>query len=288
VEYHERFRAMDTDIDLFIEAESTPGPAVFLGARLLFEQQEARFSRFRETSLLSALNRGEEVSNAWLARAVSMALEAFGLTGGLFNPMVLPSLSQAGYDRTFKEVSGGAPRPARVPLPSEAIVIDGDAVRLREGALDLGGIVKGWSGDLAAQELGRFSGNAFVNAGGDIRCLGSDGAGAGWEMDLASTSGAQVWAGRLAGGIATSTTSKRRWATASGGTAHHLIDPRTGMPAQTPFVQATARAESCWLAEVWAKAVVIGGAEGLERAQAAGIPVIAETTSGELERRGSW
>ena len=83
---------MDTDIDLFIETAGAPPPGAFIGVRLLFEQQEERFSRFREQSLLSRLNRGEVIEDAWLARVVAMAIDAHQLTGGYCNPLVLPDV----------------------------------------------------------------------------------------------------------------------------------------------------------------------------------------------------
>jgi thiamine biosynthesis lipoprotein len=279
---------MDTDIDIFVESDSPPPAAAFVSARLLFEQQEERFSRFRDSSLLSALNRGEVVESPWLARAVAMAIDAFELTGGLFNPMVLPALRQAGYDRSFAEVSGGVLESTRVPDPKRTIRVADSRVELLAGQVDLGGIIKGWTADLVAESLAPEAPNVFVNAGGDIRCLGSDGAGPGWAIDVDSPEGGQVWAGRLRHAIATSTTLKRRWITADGATAHHLIDPATGMPSDSPFVQVSARAEACWLAEVWAKAVLIGGEEAKVRAERAGVPVLAITSAGSVVRGANW
>ena len=55
LEHHHSFRAMDTDIDIFIESETPTPTSAFVSARLLFEQQEERFSRFRErtTSIIA-------------------------------------------------------------------------------------------------------------------------------------------------------------------------------------------------------------------------------------------
>lgn len=277
MESHERFRAMDTDIDLFIEAPEPAPPGAFIGAKLLFEQQEQRFSRFRPESLLCRLNRGEVIEDPWFARAVSMAIDAFELTGGYFNPMILPALERAGYDRTFALVGPGSgePEPQRVPDPKHVLRLSGTSVELLAGQIDLGGIVKGWTADLAAEHLAAEYPNAFVNAGGDIRCTGSDAGGGGWAIDVARPSGGSGWQGRLTGAIATSTTLRRRWATAGGSQAHHLIDPGTGMPSDSPFVQVSARAEACWVAEVWAKAILIGGEKLLQRAERAGVPALA-------------
>jgi len=278
---------MDTDIDLFIESPSRPAEA-FLEVQLLFEQQEQRFSRFRESSLLSRFNRGEPISDGWFVAGIELALAAFDESGGLFNPMVLPALSTAGYDRTFAEVAGGVPVSIAVPNPHEAVVVTPEGARLISGQVDLGGIVKGWSVDLAVEHLLPTTPNVFLNAGGDIRCAGSDGEGPGWAMEIEGPRDSTPWSGRLTGGIATSSTLKRRWKTTTGESAHHLIDPRTGMPARSPFAQVTSRAASCRRAEVWAKAVLIGGEPAMAAAAAAGVPVLACAEDGEVSRQGDW
>jgi thiamine biosynthesis lipoprotein len=279
---------MDTDIDMFIEAEDTPF-AAFAEARLVFEQQEQRFSRFRETSLLSRLNAGEVIEDEWLAEAVEMAIDAWETTQGLFNPMVLPALRTAGYDRTFRDITGGEDRGESVPDPRECLEVDGSKVSLRKGLIDLGGIVKGWTADIVAESLAGRHPDVFINAGGDIRAVGDDGSGDGWKMDVSGLSLMErVWEGWVQGGIATSTVMKRRWKTAGGGEAHHLIDPRTGRPATSGFAQVTARAEECWIAEVWAKAVLIGGAETQQRAETLGVATIAFEANGETRYRGDW
>ncbi|MGE0599461.1 MAG: FAD:protein FMN transferase [Dehalococcoidia bacterium] len=289
MESHERFRAMNTDIDLFIESPAPAPPGAFIGAKLLFEQQEQRFSRFRENSLLMRLNRGEVIEDAWLARVVTMAIDAHQITGGYFNPMVLPALARAGYDRSFDDIHpGGVIESQRVPDPAKVLRVDGLRVELLAGQIDLGGIVKGWSADLAAESLASDGNAAFVNAGGDIRCIGSDGAGAGWLMDISAPDGTKAWEGRLSGAIATSTTRKRRWTTADGREAHHLIDPGTGMPSDSGYVQVSARAEACWLAEVWAKAILIGGPDTMERARRSGISSMAYDSAGARNTAGQW
>jgi thiamine biosynthesis lipoprotein len=60
-----------------------------------------------------------------------------------------------------------------------------------------------------------------------------------------------------AAAVATSGTTRRAWA---GG--HHLIDPRTGAPADTGVVQVTALAPTALLAEVRAKAALLSGPAG--------------------------
>ncbi len=281
--HHHSFRAMNTDIDILAACPETWPPLdVFAGIQLLFEQQEARFSRFRADSLLSRLNNGECIDDPWLSAAVGLALRAFEFTGGAFNPLVLPALREAGYDRTFESLptSHGEPRAQPIPHPCAAIEIDGTRVHLAHGAIDLGGIVKGWTVDLAIEQFADRLAGLLVNAGGDLRAAGTDERGAPWTATVATPipSTALAWSGPLQGAMATSSRATRRWQTATGATAHHLIDPTTGLPAESPFVQATAWADHCWVAESWAKAIVIGGRPALARATDAGICIL--TASG--------
>jgi thiamine biosynthesis lipoprotein len=280
-EHHHSFRAMNTRIDLFVMAERRPSDA-FLSGELLFEQQEQRFSRFRETSLLSRFNRGEPIQDPWFATAMRLAFEMHDETGGIFNPAVLPSLVAAGYDRTFEEVKGGAPYPSPAPPLVESVRRDGDRCQLLGGAIDLGGIVKGWTVDLAVELLARDHPDVLVNAGGDMRAAGSDGAGTGWLVEVEPPRGLAGWSGRITDALATSTTTKRRWTTDAGSTAHHLIDPRTGLPAESAFVQVSVRASTCARAECWAKAILIGGEPALERATELGLGTAAWSSSGQV------
>ncbi len=131
-------------------------------------------------------------------------------------------------------------------------------------AFDLDGVAKGWIADRALALLDRHPG-ALVDADGDIaiRSAAEDA----WEVSVADprTSGAELAVFVLPGserearyGLATSGTSVHRW-TAPDGERHHLIDPRTGLPAATDVVQATVLARSARAAEAWAKTAVVLG-----------------------------
>ena len=284
-EHHHSFRAMNTDVDIFVMAARRPLEA-FVSVELLFAQQEERFSRFRGTSLLSRFNRGEPIDDRWFAAALRLALAMHHETRGIFNPGVLPSLLAAGYDRTFEEVAGGHPVAAATTPFRDTVRISGDRCELVCGGIDLGGIVKGWTVDLAVELLARDYPDVLVNAGGDMRCAGSDGAGRGWLVEIDGVAGGAGWSGRITGALATSTTLKRRWMTDAGSVAHHLIDPATGEPAESAYVQASVTADSCVRAECWAKAVVIGGAVAFDRAATVGVEALAWESDGSVRWTG--
>jgi thiamine biosynthesis lipoprotein len=85
-------------------------------------------------------------------------------------------------------------------------------------------------------------------------------------------------------GIATSGTSVHQWTAPGGRRTHHLIDPRTGLPAATDVSQATVIASSAARAEALAKAAVIGGSTAgldlLDRSDALGAVMFLD--SGEV------
>lgn len=281
MQHADAFRAMDTDVDVIAESAARPF-AAFLSLRVLFEQQEERFSRFRPGSLLSRLNAGEPVEDPLFGSACHLAIEAHRFTGGLFNPMILPALRQAGYGVTFASVAGGEPAPQEVPGPAACLAFDGDRVTLLHGALDLGGIVKGWTVDLGIEMLQGECPDLFLNAGGDLRCTGAEAGVDGWlvAVDSPVPGRPDPWQGPMRGAVATSTVLKRRWKTDSNGTAHHLIDPRTGLPAESRFAQVTVWGEEAWRAEVWAKAVLIGGEAAAHSAIRAGHRLLAMQADG--------
>jgi thiamine biosynthesis lipoprotein len=122
--------------------------------------------------------------------------------------------------------------------------------------VDLGGIAKGWTVDLAVDRA-RSAGARWivVSAGGDLRIggrapvvpIGID------DPDSPGCSIATLRPDR--GALATSSTVRRSW----GPGLHHLIDPRTGAPAVTDAVQATVWAPTCTEAEVAAKVALLTG-----------------------------
>lgn len=277
---------MGTEIRLLTDGSADPAAVARAGihARAIFEREEARFSRFRDDSELATVNRsagGWIAVSAPFAEVVGLALEGAAATDGAFDPTVLPAMVAAGYDRDFREIDGDAvaptePRPSPVPCGRwrEMAVEDG-AIYLPTGVgLDLGGLAKGWTADLAATAA-VLDGLPWVlvNAGGDIRIAGAPGpVDIGIEEPTDPTDTCCVV--RVDGGaLATSSVTVRRW----GADRHHVIDPRIGRPAHTPALQATVWAPTCAEAEIVAKRALLEGVPAL--VGASGVVVL---TTGEI------
>jgi thiamine biosynthesis lipoprotein len=154
--------------------------------------------------------------------------------------------------------------------------------------VDLGGIGKGMAVDAAVERL-RAAGVAvaMVNAGGDLRVLGSPpGAGA-WPVAIDGPSGA-VTVPLARGALATSGIGRRRWRQ-GGVERHHLLDPRTGQPAWTGLWSVTVAAATCARAEVAAKtAFILGARAGAGFLAGKGLAGLLATESGAWQTAGPW
>jgi len=215
----------------------------------LVAQLEAALSRFAADSALSRLNRDREVVDPVLREVVQLALAMREQTAGAFDPTLGLELAAWGYDRDFARLPAPSGRPAR-RLARLAVGVEDDRVTLDgPGALDLGGIAKGWAADRAAEAL-RAAGAAWVvvDAGGDLRVSGR-------PTPLAAADGSVVIVDE--GGLATSSTLRRRWTCADGTGAHHLLDPVDARPTAAAVHTATVRAASAAQADAWAKALVV-------------------------------
>ncbi len=240
------FRAMGTDVELLLEGEPR---GAFAAVEAEFERLEATLSRFRPDSELSLLNaRGELAAGPDLLRVVRLALDARAQTEGLFDPTVHAAVCAAGYDRSFELVAPVGPGDDRLQgRCGGGVEIRGSLIVLEQGfRLDLGGIGKGYAVDRACEILG-VAGPCLVNAGGDLAVRGGSWPVGAGPVTLLLESGA----------IATSGRDRRRWRRGAE-ERHHLIDPRTGRPAETELTSATVVAPSAAEAEVLAKAAFLG------------------------------
>ena len=234
-------------------------------ARAIAEEVHRRLTRFDPDSDLCRLNADprELVPADPILRRFAEAVRWAGeRSGGLVDATCLPAVEAAGYRDHWTPETGTAGWAAGAPAdwrPAWAQVgVEGDAVRRPPGTrLDSGGLGKGLAADLMAAALAAC-GAWVIDCGGDLRIGGLDDLQR--PVDIAAPDGAApIHRLHLArGAVATSGVTRRAWA---GG--HHLIDPRTGRPADTGIVQVTALARTGLEAEVRAKTALLAGPERL-------------------------
>ncbi len=232
-------------------------------------------SRFREDSELTALNRraGERVRvSRRLFDAVALAIDVARHTGGLVDPTVGRALRLAGYDRTFTAVRARDGSFVAVSHRSpgwESVRLDPERLEIRVPAgveLDLGATAKAAAADaVAAAAHGAADGaGVLVSLGGDVAVAGRIPAG-GWPIRIADAHDAPLAsAGPVValagGGLATSGVAARRWRV-RGGERHHIVDPRRGSSALTPWRTVTVTGATCVDANSASTAAVVLGAD---------------------------
>lgn len=275
-------------------------------------------SRFRCDSELSRLNdragRSTEISPP-LVDALALALRAAELTGGDVDPTIGRALELAGYDRDWQllEQAMGLPaalselRPqldervsaltvnARVRAGWQAIALDriNGTVRVPAGVkLDLGATAKAWAADRAAAAASSASGcGALVSIGGDIATHGPAPDG-GWKIHVTDDHRSDCSApGQTitidSGGLATSSTTVRRWHN-DGHTMHHIIDPSTGAPVLSSWRTVSVAAASCADANIAATAALVRAQSAPQWLAETGLPARLVDLDGNVTTIAAW
>jgi thiamine biosynthesis lipoprotein len=265
-----RFRAMGCQMLAAVDSDDAPAVAQLAKVPRWFEAWEQQLSRFRAGSDLSCLNQAAGrpvVVPPALWEVLGVALDAARRSEGLVQPTILAALEAAGYDRSFDQLApaiAGTPPPAHA-ADWRALKLDRRTrtVTLPAGVrLDLGGEAKGWAADQAARRLAE-AGPALVDAGGDIGVSGPMADGSPWPIAITNPFAPEASLGLVLlarGAVATSGRDYRRW-TRGGVELHHIIDPRSGQPAQTDILSATIVAPDGPMAEMTAKMTLILGSQ---------------------------
>ncbi len=225
----------------------------------VLDEVDRAYTRFRPDSELVVVNAsaGTETRLSFLlARAIRGSLLAAARTAGSVDPTIGRAIRLLGYNADFSLVAVGSTRRIELraePVPGWTTVRLDErrrTVRMPRGVeLDLGSTGKGLAADLAAAAALDAAGavperaGILVGLGGDIATAGRAPEGD-WRILVAEDSETPSDApGEVVsiehGAMATSTTTVRRWTAADGVTLHHIVDRRTGLPAETRWRTAT-------------------------------------------------
>ncbi|MEO7370392.1 MAG: FAD:protein FMN transferase [Ilumatobacteraceae bacterium] len=256
-------------------------------------------SRFRPDSDLEAVNgaggRAVRVSQV-LAEALEVALDAARVTDGDVDPTIGSALRLLGYDRDFGDIGPG-PAIARFGVVAgwRSVVLDRtrNTVRVPAGIrLDLGATAKALAADRAASAAAVAAGcGVLVGLGGDIAVAGESPED-GWPVKVAEWHGADAEvSGELIsvfdGGIATSSTTVRRWQRGDD-EMHHVVNPTTGHPADEYWRTVSVVAASCVQANVATTATIVRGERGLEWLRSLGVPARLVRVDGHVVHTAAW
>ncbi|MBR3692737.1 MAG: FAD:protein FMN transferase [Clostridia bacterium] len=245
--------------------------AALSGALQTLGKLERRLSRTVAGSEISAANSagGAPVTlSEDTAELVRMALRGAELSGGKFDITVCPLTALWDFSAAEPKIPDAADLAAALSrVGYENIRLEGNTLTLSGGAeIDLGGIAKGYIADVLAEEL-RAAGKerAIVNLGGNIALFGGKPDGSpfsvGIQKPFAPSGETALTLSLRDGAIATSGTYERSF-TQDGILYHHILDPDTGMPADTGLSSVTVIAQRAAEADLLSTVCFLLGEEG--------------------------
>lgn len=229
----------------------------------------------RLDALLSAANPASEVSrlNGEGGGAVSgdtasllrLSLETYEETGGLFDCTVYPLVRLWGFPTQDYHVPSEEELEQVLPLvDSEKLRFDGEALRMEPGqAIDFGGVGKGYAA-ARVMEIFREHGvrSGMVSLGGNVQVLGVKPDKTPWRIGVRDPEGGGYFGIlSLEDRAAVTSGGYERYFEAGGETYIHILDPRTGRPAESDLLSVTVVSEDGARADALSTALFLMGKE---------------------------
>jgi len=205
-----------------------------------------------------------------VAALLTQALKVKQHSGGAFDPALGKLNLLWGFSIDPPPTSPPSPQTIKAAMPPARCIDQRGGQWLRLDArclLDFGAIAKGYAIDRGIAILRQYGiHNAIINAGGDIRLIGSHGDQP-WRIGIRHprNNNDVIAALNLQGDVSIVTSGDyERFFMHDGKRYHHLLNPKTGWPA-TGSQSATVIAASATLADAWSTALFIQGKSGLKR-----------------------
>lgn len=285
----EYFFAMDTYMK--IEAYGENAENAVSQARARVEALEKLWSATDENSEIYAINHGENPElSAETLDLLSFTLEMSAKTDGAFDATIYPVLTAWGFTTDEHRVPDESELAELLKkVGYEKVLVDGNKISLERGMmLDFGGAAKGWASDECARIM-RENGvkSALINLGGNVYALGKRADGNLWRIGVAdpqSESAENAGIISVCDRAVVTSGSYQRYFTQDGKTYGHIIDTKTGFPADNDLLSVTIVAEEGKLCDVLSTALFVMGREQAEQfwQKNGGFEMILIEKSGEI------
>jgi len=253
----------------FVEVVSTDARA----QKIAFDEIkriEDLLSKYRPESEISRLNRAGKLQVSAETFALLKTCKEFSAaTDGAFDVSVGALVDLWGFtDKKFRVPSEQEIAAALAKVGSDKIILNesGTTVEFSSPGLkiDLGAVAKGYAVDRSIEKIKQAGINScLINAGGQVYCLGNN-RGRPWKVAIKNPRGRGVVGFLELHDAAVATSGDyEQFFTAQNKRYAHILDPRTGYPAQKAVQAVTVTADSGLTADVLATAVcVVGQDEG--------------------------
>ena len=259
--------AMDTVMNLTVYGEN--GDKALDAAEQDLRRLDALLARGAETSAVHTLNQYGFAEDEETAALLEKAGEISAATGGAFDATLGKVLDLWGFGSgagDYRVPPDAELDAALAAVGMERVFVDGEEIRLAAFTeVDLGGIVKGYA---CERMFDRMKENGVVTAvfdlGGDVALWGgkSDGP---WRVAIKDPEDEGAFLGILetdGGRFIMTSGVYERYFEENGARYHHILDPKTGRPADSDLVSATVVCQNGIWADALATACCVVGADG--------------------------
>lgn len=249
-----QFYALGTILQFQVDGEN--GEKAIAEAMDTIRNIEEKMSVFINDSEISRVNRNagglpQKVS-ASTYFVMKKALEYSYLSHGAFDPTIRPVVSLWGFGSGKNLVPPNTEIQERLLLVNyKDIILDEKKrtikLRLKNQALDAGGIAKGFAADQVKKVFQKYQiPSAIINLGGNIFVLGKENGESLWGVGIQNPYGQRdefVGAIRVANKSIVTSGNYERYFISNGKRFHHIIDPRTGYPSENGVISTTTIAD---------------------------------------------
>lgn len=266
--YKEELFAMDTYMNLCAYGEQSQKAVEAASAEI--QRLDELLSVTGESGDVYQLNQlGQRQVEADTLAVISRAVDVTKETDGLFDCTITPVMKLWGFrDGNFRVPSPEELAEQLAKVDGSKVRIEGNTVTLLDGVtVDLGAIAKGYTSQ-RIMEVYRENDvtSGIVSLGGNVQTLGRKPDGSLWRVALEDPRNSEDYFGILDvenKAVITSGGYQRNF-TENGKLYHHIIDPRTGYPAENGFISVTIVSEDGTLADALSTALFIMGPEKAE------------------------
>lgn len=258
--------AMDTVIDLTIYGDNADKAVQKCNEELV--RLENLFSVTKKDSGVSKINASDGTrtkADRELVSVINSSLEISKTTGGCFDISVYPIVKLWGFTTdSYNVPSKQEINDTLKYVDYTKIIISGELVQLSPGMqIDLGGIAKGYAAQKIKEVLAESGASgAVVSLGGNVQTIGEKPGGGKWSVGIQNPDGDGIAAKiKVSESAVVTSGGYQRNFTSDGKTYHHIIDPKSGTPAQSGIISATVICDDPVLADGMSTALFVMGKE---------------------------
>lgn len=194
------------------------------------------------------------------------ALELYKSTDGVFDITVYPLMELWGFPaKEYRVPSNDELENTLKYVDASRITLEGDLVTLAEGQkMDFGGIAKGYA-SARVMEIFKSYGikNGMVSLGGNVQTLGKNKEGSAWRIGIndPENGGGLLGVVEVSGQAVVTSGGYERYFEADGNTYIHILNPKTGYPADEDLISATIISGDGTLADALSTSIYLMGLE---------------------------